>query len=86
MDTSKILAELHAERERLNQAIAALEALNGTAVSSQLGRTTRRNAAAPTQQRAKRVISAEARQRMAKAQRKRWADHKKAAKAPAPKK
>jgi hypothetical protein len=87
MDTSRILAELRTERDRLSQAIVAIEALDETAVSRQLARKTASKAVSTTQQPVrKRVISAQARERMAEAQRKRWANHKKAAKAPAAKK
>ena len=87
MDTSKILAELRTELDRLSQAIVAIEALDGTAVPRQLARKTASKAVPTTQPPArKRIISAQARERMAEAQRKRWASHKKAAKAPAAKK
>jgi hypothetical protein len=88
MDTSKILTELRTERDRLTQAIAAIEALGGTAVSRQLAPKIPSKTAAPSTKHhaKKRVIGAEARERMAEAQRKRWAGHKKAAKTPAAKK
>jgi hypothetical protein len=79
MDTAKFLADLRAQRDRIDNAITALEALSGTATTS--AKTTTKAAlpaTAPTT--AKRVISAEARQRMADAQKKRYAKARAAAK------
>lgn len=89
MDTSKILTELRTEQARLTRAIAAIEAIDGNAVSKPLTQKAPSKATAPTTKRAtkkKRMISPEARARMAEAQRKRWAGHNKAAKSPAAKK
>jgi hypothetical protein len=91
MDTNKILADLRAQRERVNQAIAALEALNGTAVSGPKSKTpakatkatvTKATAVASGTKSVakKRVISPEGRKRMAEAQQKRWAKKAKATK------
>jgi aspartate carbamoyltransferase catalytic subunit len=83
MDTSKILADLRAQRERVNQAIAALEALDGAAVSRQKATTSTKASApvaTPKPVAKKRVISPEGRKRMAEAQQKRWAKKTKAAK------
>lgn len=85
MDVLRILAELHAERERIDQAIAVLEALNGTIVSRQSARKTNKKTSPMTRSttKKKRVISPEGRLRMAEAQQKRWAKKKKATKAAA---
>jgi hypothetical protein len=81
MDILGFLTELYSERDRLNNAIAALEALNGITLSP--AKSTAK-AAAPTpgtQPTAKkRVISAEGRKRIADAQKARWAKKKRAAK------
>ncbi len=85
MDTKLILIDLRAERDKLNQVIFALEALNGTAPNSVFRQPLRNSTrttvpdARPTS--ANRVISPESRKRMAEAQRKRWAKKKRAAKA-----
>lgn len=63
MDTSRILGELRAERDRLDKAISALEAVNSTA-----NRRSRH-----------RRLSAATRARMAAAQRARWAKAKQGA-------
>jgi hypothetical protein len=89
MDTTKILTDLRAQRDRLNQAIAALESLNASASAPQASKSAAKTAIAATLKSArsapagKRVISEEARQRMAEAQRKRWAKKKRAVKAAA---
>lgn len=89
MDTAQILTDLRAERDRIDQAIAALEALNGTASSLAAKRSGVKFAkvATPGARRtaAKRVISPESRRRMAEAQQKRWAKKKRAVKAAAKK-
>lgn len=77
MDIRAILAALQAERERLNQAIGALEAIAGGSAKRR-GRppkwmtALKDQASAPTP-RKKRVLSDEARKRIAEAQKKRWA-------------
>ncbi len=89
MDTRKILTDLRAQRDRLNQAIAALESLNASASAPGVSKSAAKTAIAATLKSArsapagKRVISEEARQRMAEAQRKRWAKKKRAVKAAA---
>lgn len=81
MDTSIILASLRAQRDRINQAVTALEALDGTAISSQSAETTAKSSApAPQPTAKKRVINPEGRKRMAEAQQKRWAAKKKSVK------
>jgi exonuclease VII small subunit len=69
MDTEAIIAELEAERDRLNQAIAALQ--------SSLGKRGRR--ASGKLDGRKRHLSAAARRRISKAMKKRWAARKKSA-------
>ena len=77
MDTNRILAELRAERDRIDRAIAAIEGLNSTG---------HRGAGRPPQTTQKRrTFSAATRARMAAAQRARWAKAKPAhAAKPAP--
>lgn len=73
MDFASIVEQLKEERNRLNQAIAALE---GTNPSSGRGR----RAAGKGRAGRKRRMSAEARRRISTAQKKRWARQKKAQK------
>jgi hypothetical protein len=82
MDIQAILGILHAERERLNQAIGALEAIAGSA-SKRRGRPPKWLAAIEDKKSGpkpgrKRVLSEEARKRIAEAQKKRWAAAKQA--------
>jgi hypothetical protein len=89
MDTAQFLKDLRSERDRIDNAIAALEALDGTVTSSngtavkpaavKVAKTT----ASPSSK--TRTVSPEARQRMAEAQQKRWAKKKRAVKAAAKK-
>jgi hypothetical protein len=88
MDTAQILTDLRAERDRINNAIAALESLDATAVTP--SKTAAKPAAVKSAKPApvvpaatKRVVSPEARRRMAEAQQKRWAKKKQAVKAAA---
>jgi hypothetical protein len=64
MDTATIVAELEAERDRLDSAIAALQ-----------GNKTRTSSGRPDGRR--RRLSAAARRRIAEAMKKRWAERKK---------
>lgn len=73
MDTSQILEQLKSERDRLNQAIAALESVKTPAGVS-------RRAAARGRGRGGRRMSSEARRRISEAQKKRWARQRKAQK------
>ena len=75
MDTSKLLAELRIELGRVNQAIAAIESLDGGSASK-----TGTVKVANVPQRRRR-ISAASRRKMAAAQKARWAKQKQAAKA-----
>jgi hypothetical protein len=67
LDTATIIAELEAERDRLNSAIAALS-----------GRPTRTLTLSgkPDGRRRKRILSAAARKKIGEAMRKRWAERK----------
>jgi len=71
MDTSKLVADIDAEIERLQQARALL---NGAEAKRKPGRAA--NSTSPK----KRTMSAEGRARIAAAQKARWAKAKKAAK------
>jgi hypothetical protein len=94
MDTAQFLTDLRAQRDRINDAIAALEALTVNGISKPAAKyaaktATKVNGAktasvAPSSGE-KRVVSPEARQRMAEAQQKRWAKKKRAVKAAAKK-
>lgn len=78
MDVIKILAQLRQERSMLDEAIMALEGL-ARGSRPRRGRprkeaqTTAASASAVARAASKRTISPEARQRMAEAQRRRWA-------------
>ncbi len=67
MDTTKSLNELRMERDRLNQAIAALESLDGTVTA-----TTPAAIAAPKRV-GRRRMSAAGRKRISEAAKARWA-------------
>jgi hypothetical protein len=73
METQRIIADLRAERGRINVAIAALEALDGT--GRRRGRPAGSTAGPP--KRGRRRMSAGARRRIAAAMRARWAAKKK---------
>jgi hypothetical protein len=87
MDAAQFLNDLRAERDRIDNAITALEALGGTVAPAKAAA----KAAAPAVVKSekptpvapaagtKRVISPEGRQRMAEAQKKRYAKAKRAA-------
>jgi hypothetical protein len=79
MDTKQILADMKTELNRLNQAIAALESLGGTAPA-----TTPAAIAAP--KRGGRRMSAAGRKRISEAAKARWAARRKQTAKPAPKK
>jgi hypothetical protein len=70
LDTAAIIAELEAERDRLDKAIAALRGMKTTKLTL---------SGKPDGRRRKRTLSASARKRISDAQRKRWAERKKAA-------
>jgi hypothetical protein len=71
MDTNSILEQLKSERDRLESAIRTLEALNGSQ---------RRSGRPVGSGKKKRVMSPEARAKIAAAARRRWASAKKAGK------
>ncbi len=73
MDTRKIIAELRAERDRLNQAIAAIEAITIDGASRTATRQPRSAGAKP---RRRRRISAAARKRLSQLMKQRWASGK----------
>ena len=79
MDTRRILSDLRAERQRIDQAISALESLDGAAP-----RTGRRGrppaAAAAPGRRRRRRMSAATRKRMSEMMKQRWAERKRRAK------
>jgi len=73
MDTKRILTELHAERNRIDKAIVALEALDTTgARATRITRT-----AAPKQRRGRRRMSAATRRKLSQLAKARWAERKK---------
>jgi hypothetical protein len=76
MDTHNILAELRAERERIDQAISALEALGSDSASAR--RTGRRSAGAGAT-RGRRHMSAATRKRISEMMKQRWAERKRRA-------
>jgi hypothetical protein len=79
MDTKQLLSELRAERDRIIQAIAAIEALDGASKRAIPHRAGARQAAAFKPAR-RRTMSAAARKRISEAAKRRWAERKKAAK------
>jgi hypothetical protein len=89
MDTAQYLTDLRAQRDCIDSAIAALEALGGTIVPAKTAAkpaVVKSAKSSPVvQAAAKRVVSPEARQRMADAQQKRWAKKKRVVKAAAKK-
>ena len=77
MDVSKMLAELRQEHEQIEEAIMTLERL-ASGRGRRRGRppgwmTARQPTTPPAHSKKKRKVSPEARQRMAEAQRRRWA-------------
>ena len=76
MDTRKILADLKGELDRINQAIAAIQALDATASTT----STRRTGKRATAGRKRRHMSAASRKRISEMMKARWAERKKKAK------
>lgn len=74
MDTRRILSDLRAERQRIDQAISALESLDGAAPRGRRGRPPA--AAAAPGRRRRRRMSAAARKRMSEMMKQRWAERK----------
>jgi hypothetical protein len=81
MDINPILTDLKAELNRINQAIAALESLDGTATA-----TTPAAKAAPNRGGRRKGISAAGRKRISEAAKARWAARRKQVAKPASKK
>lgn len=79
MDTRRILSDLRAERQRLDQAISALESLDGAAPRGRRGRPPAAAAAQPGRRRRRRM-SAATRKRMSEMMKQRWAERKRRAK------
>jgi hypothetical protein len=84
MDTRTILVDLKAELNRINQAIVALESLDGTATAMPRAITSATKAA-PAQVK-KRGLTPAGRRRLSAMMKARWAARRKAAAKPAPKK
>ena len=78
MSIDSIIAQIDAEIARLTQARSLLANRGPVAVAAVVPKTTK--ASAKPRKRKKRVLSPEARKRIADAQRKRWAAHKAKAK------
>jgi hypothetical protein len=68
MDTKQILTQLHAERNRLDRAIAAIEAIHSGSVA--------RSASAAPHRRRRGRMSAAGRKRLSELMKKRWASGK----------
>jgi hypothetical protein len=84
MDTKAILAQLSAERDHLDQAIAALESLGGTAPATP--RATISTAKAAPKQSGRRGLTPAGRKRISEMMKARWAARRKAAAKSEPKK
>ena len=83
MDIKRILVDLRNERQRVDQAIEALEALDGTGAHSQSAgkRSSGGTSQATTQKRqGRRRMSAAGRKRISEMMKARWAARRKAAK------
>ncbi len=76
MDIRRILAELRAERDRIAQAITAIESLNSA--GRRIGRRGRGAQATEAKPRRRRRMSAAARKRISAMMKARWAARKKA--------
>jgi hypothetical protein len=76
MDTNRILVELRTERDRIDQAIAALQAVNSTG-RPRVGRPPK--AARKSRRRSR--MSAAARKKMSRMMKQRWVEAKKRGKA-----
>jgi hypothetical protein len=79
MDTGKILAELRGERDRISQAITALEALHNTpsTVRKSPGRP---KGSTSTASKKRKGLTAAGRKRLSEMMKRRWAERKKAVK------
>jgi hypothetical protein len=74
MDIQRMLADLNAERNRLDQAISALQGIESAAPSDAVRRG--RPPGRPAKTRSRRRMSAEARRRISEAAKARWAERK----------
>jgi len=77
MNTSNILAELRGERDRINEAIAALESLDSSASHYAYKKGKKQSGVAPVVKH-RRKMSAAARKRISDAAKRRWAEIRKA--------
>ncbi len=80
MDTRKILAELRAERTRIDQAIAAIESLGTGSKGARRGPATSSSQSAPQKPHRRRRLTAAGRKRLSEMMKARWAERKKKAK------
>jgi hypothetical protein len=81
MDTFKILFDLRAERDRIDRAISAIEALESTAGSARRPGRPPGRAQAAGKPRRRRRLSAATRKRLSEMMKARWVERKKRAKA-----
>jgi hypothetical protein len=81
MAIDSVIAQIDSEIERLTQVRALLAGSGKVTVATHIGKA--KKAAVKVQPRKKRILSAEARKRIADAQRKRWAAQKSKSKAKA---
>jgi hypothetical protein len=81
MDTKQILTDLRVELNRINQAIAALESLDGAGTATKGATDT---TAKPAPQPGKRVLTPAARKRISEAAKARWEARRKTTAQPAP--
>ena len=80
MDLKRMLADLTAERDRIDRAIAALQALEPTSGQSTGKRRAAKGSTAPKAARGRRGMSPAARKRMSEMMKKRWAERRREAK------
>jgi hypothetical protein len=74
MDTERILTELRSQRDRLNQAIAAIEGISSN--GARRSRTARRSATTALTHRGRHHLSAAGRKRLSMLMKRRWAQGK----------
>jgi hypothetical protein len=77
MDFTQILSGLYSERDRINQAIAALEALTGTRTSINPRRQSSKRLATNRPARKKSGLTPAGRKRLSLNMKKRWAERRK---------
>jgi hypothetical protein len=80
MDTARILTELRSERDRIDQAIAALEALDGTVKHVAPRSPGRPKKGTPPVSGRRKRMSVAGRKKLSEMMKKRWAERKKAGK------